>query len=193
MTRHPAPPFLPQHHPKPGLESALRPRPRYEAPDYRPAGKLRGRVALITGGDSGIGRAVALMFAREGADVAINHLPEEVSDAEATRDAIEGVGQTAILLPGSLADPAVSARIVDDTVRHFGRLDILVNNAAYQQHQETIEDLSDEQVAHTFTINVLATYRTTRAALRHLPRGGVIINTGSVTGLEGSAGLLDYS
>jgi NAD(P)-dependent dehydrogenase (short-subunit alcohol dehydrogenase family) len=133
------------------------------------------------------------MFAREGADVAVNHLPGEVSDAELTRDEIERAGRAALLLPGDLADPAVCRRIVDDTVRHFGRLDILVNNAAYQQHQDTLEELSDEQVEHTFAINVLALYRTTRAALVHLPRGGAIINTGSITGLEGSQALLDYS
>lgn len=191
--QQPTPPFPPQHHPKPGLESDLSPKPRFKAPDYRPSSKLEGKVALITGGDSGIGRAVAAMFAREGADVAINHLPEEVSDAELTRDEIERAGRAALLLPGDLADPAVCSRIVDDTVRHFGRLDILVNNAAYQQHQDTLEELSDEQVEHTFAVNVLALYRTTRAALEHLPRGGAIINTGSITGLEGSQALLDYS
>jgi NAD(P)-dependent dehydrogenase (short-subunit alcohol dehydrogenase family) len=189
----PTPPFPAQHHPKPGIESELTPRPSYQAPDYRPAEKLRGKVALITGGDSGIGRAVAVMFAREGADVALNFLPEELSDAETTRDAIERTGQAALLLPGSLVDAAVCTRIVDDTVGHFGHLDILVNNAAYQQHRDTLEELPDEQVAHTFAVNVLAMFRTTRAALPHLPRGGVIINTGSITGLEGSQALLDYS
>lgn len=191
--KQPKPPFPAQHQPKPGFESKLRPLPRYQAPEYRSAEKLRGKVALITGGDSGIGRAVAVMFAREGADVALNHLPEEIGDAETTRDAVERAGRTALLLPGTLADPAVCTRIVGDTVHHFGRLDILVNNAAYQQHRDTLEALSDEQVAHTFAINVLAMFRTTRAALGHLPRGGVIINTGSITGLEGSPALLDYS
>jgi NAD(P)-dependent dehydrogenase (short-subunit alcohol dehydrogenase family) len=136
---------------------------------------------------------VAVLFAREGADVALNHLPEEVSDAEHTRDAVERHGRTALLLPGDLADPSVCTRIVDDTIRRFGRLDVLVNNAAFQQHRPSLEQLSDEQISHTFNVNILAMYRVTRAALKHLPRHGAIINTGSVTGLQGSEGLLDYS
>jgi NAD(P)-dependent dehydrogenase (short-subunit alcohol dehydrogenase family) len=191
--RQPEPPFPAQHHRKPGLESDLVPKPRFEAPEYREAGRLAGKVALITGGDSGIGRAVAWLFAREGANVAINYLPEESSDAEATRDLVETREGAALLLPGDLSQPDVCTRIVADTVRHFGRLDILVNNAAYQQHRPSLEALTDEQIAHTFEINVMAMYRVTRAALEHLPRYGAIINTGSVTGLEGSEGLLDYS
>jgi NAD(P)-dependent dehydrogenase (short-subunit alcohol dehydrogenase family) len=189
----PRPPFPPQHQEKPGSEADLRPRPRYEAPEYLPSGKLSGKVALITGGDSGIGRAVAVIFAREGADVAINHLPAEIEDAEKTRDEVEALGQAAILLPGDLSDPAVCRQIVDDTVRHYGRLDILVNNAAYQQHQESLEELTDEQLEWTFTTNILAMFRVARAALPHLKQGAAIINTGSITGLEGSGKLLDYS
>jgi NAD(P)-dependent dehydrogenase (short-subunit alcohol dehydrogenase family) len=192
-TKQPMPPFPKQHQQKPGNEEELRPRPRFKAPDYRPAGKLDGKVALITGGDSGIGRAVALIFAREGAEVAINYLTDETEDAEATRDALEAVGKSALLLPGDLTSGEACRSIVDDTIRHFGRLDVLVNNAAYQQHRPSLEDLSDEQIAHTFAVNVRAMYQVTRAALRHLPEGGCIINTGSITGLEGSRELLDYA
>ena len=191
--RQPKPPFPRQHQRKPGLESRMRPRPRYEAPTYLPAGKLDGLVALVTGGDSGIGRAVALLFAREGADVALAYLPVEQADAEETRDAIEAVGQEALLLPGDLVDRQYCASIVEDTVRHFGRLDILVNNAAFQQHQKRLDDLDDEQLEHTFQTNILSYFRVTRAALRHLKPGASIINTGSITGLEGSEQLLDYS
>ena len=191
--QQPKPPFPKQHQAKPGSEAELKPRPRYEAPAYRSAGKLEGLVALITGGDSGIGRAVAVLFAREGADVAFNYLPVEQRDAEETRDAIEQAGQTALLLPGDLTDPSVCAQIVADTVKTFGRLDILVNNAAFQQHQPSLDALPDEQLEHTFRTNILSMFRTTRAALKHMDRGASIINTGSITGLEGSEQLLDYS
>jgi NAD(P)-dependent dehydrogenase (short-subunit alcohol dehydrogenase family) len=191
--RQPKPPFPKQQQRKPGLESRMRPRPRYHAPTYRPSGKLDGLVALITGGDSGIGRAVAVMFAREGADVALAYLPVERGDADETREAIETIGQQVLLLPGDLVDRRYCARIVDDTVQRFGRLDILVNNAAYQQHRKRLDDLDDAQLEQTFETNVLSLFRVTRAALRHLKPGGVIINTGSITGLEGSEKLLDYS
>jgi NAD(P)-dependent dehydrogenase (short-subunit alcohol dehydrogenase family) len=189
----PRPPFPPQHQRKPGLESRLRPRPQYEAPRYHAAAKLEGRVALITGGDSGIGRAVALMFAREGADIAIAYLPAERSDAEVTRAAIATLGREALLLPGDLRTPRACRAAVARTVRHFGALDILVNNAAFQQHQPSIADISDAQLDRTFRTNVLAMFYLTKAALPHLKPGSVVINTGSITGLEGSKGLLDYS
>jgi NAD(P)-dependent dehydrogenase (short-subunit alcohol dehydrogenase family) len=189
----PRPPFPRQHQEKPGREADLRPRPRFEAPDYRPAGKLQDQVALLTGGDSGIGRAVALMFAREGARVAISHLPEEIEDAETTRDAIERAGVEPLLIPADLSEAAECRRIVDEVIRHFGELHILVNNAAYQQHRDAIDDISTEQLEHTFRTNVFSMFHVTRAALAHLPRGGAIVNTGSITGLEGSGGLLDYS
>ena len=191
--RQPKPPFPKQHQPKPGSEKALRPRPQYQAPAYRAAGKLTGRVALITGGDSGIGRAVAVLFAREGADVAVNYLTVEQADADETRQAIEKEGRQALLIPGDLTDPAFCRELVDRTVDHFGRLDILVNNAAFQQHRKSLEELDDAQLEHTFQTNILAMFRVTRAALPHMSRGAAIINTGSITGLQGSGQLLDYS
>jgi NAD(P)-dependent dehydrogenase (short-subunit alcohol dehydrogenase family) len=189
----PTPPFPAQHQERPGLEAEMTPAPRFEAPGYVGSGKLNGKVALITGGDSGIGRATAVLFAREGASVAINYLPAEQQDAEVTADLVGQEGQRCQLLPGDLSDRATCDRLVDDTVRHYGRLDILVNNAAYQEHQRSITDIDDEQWDHTFRTNIYAYFYLARAAVPHLGRGGAIINVGSVTGLEGSPQLLDYS
>jgi NAD(P)-dependent dehydrogenase (short-subunit alcohol dehydrogenase family) len=191
--RKPKPPYPPQHQEPPGDESRLKPRPRYEAPEYKPAGKLRDRVALVTGGDSGIGRAVAVLFAREGADVAITYLPEEKGDAEETREAIARAGRRALLLPGDLTDPPFCRECVERTVRELGKLDILVNNAAFQKSRPSIEELTDEQWDHTFKTNIYAYFRLAKAAIPHLEPGAAIINTGSITGLEGSKQLLDYS
>jgi NAD(P)-dependent dehydrogenase (short-subunit alcohol dehydrogenase family) len=163
------------------------------APHYRAAGKLIGRTALITGGDSGIGRAVAVLYAKEGADVAITYLPEEERDAKETARAVEREGRRCLLLEGDLTDPAFCASIVERTRRELGALDILVNNAAFQQHQESLEDVTDDQMEHTFRTNIFAYFRVTRAALPHLKPGAAIINTGSITGLEGSKELLDYA
>jgi NAD(P)-dependent dehydrogenase (short-subunit alcohol dehydrogenase family) len=189
----PKPPFPKQHQDKPGLESELDPKPRYEAPTYKACGKLEGKAALVTGGDSGIGRAVAVLYAREGADVAIAYLPEEQSDAEQTRDAIEKEGRRCLLLPGDLADADYCDRIVGDTVRHFGKLDILVSNAAHQNRKESLEELTDEEMERTFETNVYAYVRLARAALRVMDEGASIIATSSVTGIRGSAKLPDYS
>ena len=190
---HPQPPFPPQHQPKPGIESEIRPQPRFKAPEYHGSGKLKDCVAIITGGDSGIGRAVAVLFAREGADVAIVYLPVEESDAQTTRSAVEAEGRRALLIPGDVQRSEFCAEAVDRTVKAFGRLDIVVNNAAYQQHQESIEDITDEQLDRTFRTNIYGYFYMTRAALPHLQAGAAIINTGSITGLEGSEQLLDYS
>ena len=192
-SRRPKPPFPRQHQRKPGRESALRPRPAYLAPAYRAAGKLEGKVALITGGDSGIGRAVAVLFAREGADVAIVFLPVEQPDADETARVVEALGRRVLLLPGDIRRPVFCQRAVDRTVETLGGLDILVNNAAFQQHQDSLEGISDEQLDRTFETNILAMFRLTRAAIPHLRPGATIINTGSITGLEGHPKLLDYS
>ena len=191
--REPMPPFPKQHQARPGSEARMQPRPEYEAPAYRGSGKLEGQAALITGGDSGIGRAVAVLYAREGADVAIVYLSEEQEDAEETRRAVEAEGRSCLLLPGDVSSPVFCARAVQRTVEEFGRLDVLVNNAAYQQHVEAIADLNDEQWERTFRTNIFGYFYMARAALEHIPDGGAIVNTGSITGLEGSKQLLDYS
>ncbi len=189
----PRPPFPEQHQEKPGLESRLDPRPRFEAPRYRAAGKLAGKTALVTGGDSGIGRAVAILFAREGADVAVGYLPDEQSDAEETRRHIEKEGRRCLLAPGDLGDAAFCKEIVERTVREFGRLDVLVSNAAHQDRKESLTDITDEEWDRTFRTNVDALFRLSRAALPHLKPGSAIIATSSITGLTGSKKLLDYS
>jgi NAD(P)-dependent dehydrogenase (short-subunit alcohol dehydrogenase family) len=192
-TRRPLPPFPPQHQKKPGIEAKMKPRPRFLAPGYRGSGKLAGKVALITGGDSGIGRAVAVLYAREGADVAIVYLKVEQQDAEETRDAVEHEGAKCLLIPGDVRTSSFCDRAVQRTVAELGRLDILVNNAAFQQHQKTIEDLTDEQIERTFRTNIFGYFYMARAAIPHMKPGATIINTGSITGLEGSGHLLDYA
>jgi NAD(P)-dependent dehydrogenase (short-subunit alcohol dehydrogenase family) len=191
--REPKSPMPAQHQKKPGLESRIKPRPRYEAPFYRGSGKLENKVALITGGDSGIGRAVAVLFAREGADVAITYLRAEEGDAKETKTAVEKEGQRALIMSGDVRDPEFCRKVVEATVKNFGRLDILVNNAAYQEGQESLEDISEEQWDRTFKTNIYGYFHMAKAALPHLQKGSAIINTGSITGLEGSKELLDYS
>jgi NAD(P)-dependent dehydrogenase (short-subunit alcohol dehydrogenase family) len=189
----PFPPFPAKHLEKPGLESDVDPAPQYAAPAYKGAGKLLDKVALITGGDSGIGRSVAVLFAKEGADVAIVHLDAEASDARVTLEAVREQGRRAISLPGDVTDPAFCRRAVEETVNRLGRLDVLVNNAAFQKHVDGIEALEDAQWERTFRTNIFGYFYMAKAAMAHLPAGGAIVNTGSITGLEGSAELLDYA
>lgn len=188
----PEPPLPAQHLRKPGNEHDLREPPRYQAQAYRGSGKLAGMKALVTGGDSGIGRAVAVLFAREGADVAIAYL-DETEDAEETAHAVREEGRRCLLVQGDVRDPGFCDEVVARTAQALGGIDILVNNAAFQQHLARLEDLSDEQLDETLRTNIGGYFLMARAALPHLKRGGCIINTGSETGLFGSPKLLDYS
>lgn len=190
--RYPEPPFPEQHQRKPGDEAALDPAPMYDAPFWTGSGKLEGFAAIVTGGDSGIGRGVAVLFAREGCDVAICHL-DEAADAEETKRAVEAEGRRAIVLKGDVADPAFSKMAVDETIKAFGRLDVVVPNAAFQQHVEAFEDLTFEQFDRTMKTNLYGYFNLVKAALPHLKSGGSIVMTGSVTGLMGNENLLDYS
>lgn len=159
----------------------------------QPAGKLTGKIAIITGGDSGIGRAVAVLYAREGADVAISSLPEEQGDADATCRFIEGLGKSCEMIPGVLTDAQYCEDLVAQTVARFGKLDILVSNAAHQNRKKALEDITDDEFDHTFKTNVYAYFRVSRAALRHMKPGASIIATSSEIGLLGSPQLADYS
>jgi NAD(P)-dependent dehydrogenase (short-subunit alcohol dehydrogenase family) len=181
-----------QHLEKPGLEADLALKPRFMAPDYKGSGKLAGMAALITGGDSGIGRAVAVLYAREGADVAIVYLNEH-QDAEETKRCVEAEGTRCLLIPGDVKDAGFCRQSVERTVKEFGRLDVLVNNAAFQEHAASLEELDDRRFDETMRTNVYGYFHMARAALPHLKQGASIINTGSVVGLRGSAKLLDYS
>jgi NAD(P)-dependent dehydrogenase (short-subunit alcohol dehydrogenase family) len=189
---YPEPPFPRQHQPKPGHETTLTPAPMYEAPFYRGSGKLQEKVALITGGDSGIGRAVAVLFAREGADIAIIYLNER-QDAEITRLAVEREGRKCLLIAGNVANRRFCQSSVQRTVRKFGRLDVLVNNAAFQLHVSRFEDLTEAHFDKTMKTNLYGYFHMAQAAVAHMKPGSAIVNTGSVTGLLGSAALLDYS
>src|ERR1043165_8368810 len=162
--RYPKPPFPARKLAKPGIESKLEPRPSYLAASYKAAGKLADKCALITGGDSGIGRAVAVLFAREGADVAIVYLPEEQSDAEETQQAVEAAGRACLLIPGDLTRPAFCREAIDRTVRKLGHLDILVSNAGYQ-NRKGLDELTPEEFDRTFKTNVYAYYHLARHAV----------------------------
>lgn len=189
---YPEPPLPAQHQRKPGDEAALDPAPMYDAPFWTGSGKLEGFAALITGGDSGIGRSVAVLFAREGCDVAIAHLDED-GDAEDTRKAVEAEGRRAIVLKGDVADPAFCETAVKATLDAFGRLDVLVPNAAFQEHVDRFEDLTFEHFDRTLKTNLYGYFNLTKAAVPHMKAGGAIVMTGSVTGLQGNKDLLDYS
>jgi len=190
--RYPEPPMPSRHLKKPGTEADLEVQPLYDAPFYKGSGKLEGKVALITGADSGIGRAVAVLFAREGADVAIGYLDEH-DDAETTKAAVEKEGRKAILLPGDVADVDYADAAVRRTIEAFGGLDILVNNAAFQEHVDDFSQLTEQHFDRTLKTNLYGYFHMAKAAVPHLPKGGAIVMTGSVTGLLGNKDLLDYS
>ncbi len=187
---YPTPPFPAIHQAKPGSEADLDPAPMYDAPYYAGSGKLEGKVALITGGNSGIGRSVAILFAREGADIALSYLSEH-EDAEVTRHAVEDEGRGCILLPGDVSRFEYCQEAVRQVLIAFGRLDILVNNAAFQYHSADIEDLTEEHFDTTLKTNLYGYFFMAKAAVPQMRSGGAIINTGSVTGVDGSPHLLD--
>ncbi|MFL6375428.1 MAG: SDR family oxidoreductase [Pyrinomonadaceae bacterium] len=190
---HPENPMPEQDQPRPGIEEQMDPKPQFLAPEYKGSGKLEGKAAIVTGGDSGIGRSVAVLFAREGADVAIVYLSEEEVDADETARHVEQEGRRCLKIPGDVKSSQFCEQAVQKAAGEFGRLDILVNNAAYQHHQKGLEDITDEQLEKTFHTNIFGYFYMARAALKHLKEGGAIVNTGSITGLEGSPELLDYS
>ncbi|MEA2903635.1 MAG: hypothetical protein QOI12_1022 [Alphaproteobacteria bacterium] len=184
--------FPEQHLDKPGLEGELALRPMYDAPHYKGSEKLLDMVALITGGDSGIGRAVAVLYAREGADVAVTYLNEH-ADAEETKRAVEAEGRRCITIAGDVADFAFCQACVEQTIEEFGKLDILVNNAAFQEHVARLEDLTEEHFDRTVKTNLYGYFHMAKAAVPHMKAGSSIVMTGSITGIEGSKELLDYS
>ena len=188
----PKPPFPAKKLPKPGLEAELEPRPKYQAPRYKPANKLEGKVALITGGDSGIGRAVAVLYAREGADIAIVYLTAH-EDAQETQRWVEKEGRRCLLIAGDVKDSGFCKQAIEKTVKEFGHLDILVNNAAFQEHAKSITDITDERLEETFRTNIFGYFYMAREAVPHMKQGASIINTTSVVALRGSGQLLDYS
>jgi NAD(P)-dependent dehydrogenase (short-subunit alcohol dehydrogenase family) len=184
--------FPKQHLSKPGLESELKLQPMYNAPDYRGSGKLQDMVALITGGDSGIGRAIAVLYAREGANIAIAYLNEH-ADAEETKRAVEAEGRSCIMMAGDVADLRFCEAAVEETIKTFGQIDILVNNAAFQEHVARFEDLTEEHFDRTVKTNLYGYFHMAKAAVPHMKPGSSIVMTGSVTGIEGNKHLLDYS
>ncbi|MBA8561411.1 SDR family oxidoreductase [Citrobacter freundii] len=191
--RFPVPPFPHQKQPFPGLAGKMQPRPDHGEESYQGSGRLTDRKVLITGGDSGIGRAVAIAFAREGADVAINYLPDEEEDAREVIDLIKKAGRKAVALPGDIREETFCQHLVSQVVKTLGGLDVLVNNAGRQQFCESIEELTTDAFDATFKTNVYSIFWITKAAVRHLPPGGVIINTSSVQAYEPSEILLDYA
>lgn len=190
---YPTPPFERQLQPFPGLAGKLKPRPDHGEESYKGNNRLAGRKALITGGDSGIGRAVAIAYAREGADVAINYLPAEEEDAREVIALIEAAGRKAVAIPGDIRDEAFCQQLVSKAAAELGGLDLLVNNAGRQQFRESLRDLSTEDFDATFKTNVYALFWITKAALEYLPRGASIINTSSVQAYQPSKVLLDYA
>jgi NAD(P)-dependent dehydrogenase (short-subunit alcohol dehydrogenase family) len=184
--------FPPQEQEQPGKEHKMTPKPQAESPDYKACGKLKDKVAIITGGDSGIGKAVAIAFAKEGAHVVLAYLSEH-KDAEDTQKQIIKHNQKCQLIPGDIKDEVFCQEIVDQAVKSFGRIDILVNNAAEQHAQDNFEDITTEQMENTFRTNIFSIFYLTKAALKHMKEGSVIINSASVTAYRGSHHLIDYS
>lgn len=192
MQSEPKPPQPRQKLEGTGSEQEMELRPKYEAPRYKAAGKLEGKVAIVTGGDSGIGRAVAVLYAREGADVAVVYFSHD-EDARVTEEAVKREGRRCVLLKGDVGDPSFCRSVAERVVRDLGRIDVLVSNAAFQQRRENIEDLPDEQFDHTFKTNIYGYFHMAKACVAHMKPGSAIIATGSETGLYGSPQLLDYS
>jgi len=193
VQQEPKSPMPAQSQSAPGHEHKMTPRPRYQAPLYRGSGKLKDKVALVTGGDSGIGRAVAVLYAREGADVALVYLSVEQKDADETKQAVEAEGRRCLLLPGDVTQVAFCKEATERTVKELGGLDVLVNNAAYQMRQKGLEAITDEQLERTFRTNIFGYFYMARAALPHLKQGSAIVNTGSIAGMEGNETLIDYA
>lgn len=192
-TKIPQPIFPEQHQNKqPGLESLMNPRPVFDDPNYQPSGKLQGKVALISGGDSGIGKAVAVLYAKEGADIVILYLDEH-EDAQTTKQIIEQLGRRCLVIAGDIGDEAFCQQAVGQTIQDFGHLDILINNAGEEVAQNSILDITAQQLERTFRTNFFGMFYLTKAALPHLKQGAVIINTASVTAYKGKATLIDYS
>jgi NAD(P)-dependent dehydrogenase (short-subunit alcohol dehydrogenase family) len=189
----PRPPFSTSQQQPPGLESEMSPRPDFGEHSYVGAGKLLGKAALITGGDSGIGRAVALAFAREGADVVISYLAEEESDAQVTRGLVEGAGRRCVLAPGDIREEAHCQALVATTLEHFGRIDVLVNNAAFQMSHKSLEEISAGEFDRTFRTNVYANFYLCKAAVPHMKPGSSIISTASVNADKPNATLVAYA
>jgi NAD(P)-dependent dehydrogenase (short-subunit alcohol dehydrogenase family) len=193
VPKEPKPPFTPQHQQAPGLDSEMDPPPKYKGEAYLTAGKLKDKVALVTGGDSGIGRSVAYLFAREGANVAIVYTAAEQSDADDVKKDIEAVGRKCLLLPGDVKSSKFCDEAVARTVKEFGTLDVLVNNAAVMPLTKGIEEITDEQIDEVFRTNIFAYMYLARAAIKVMKSGAAIINTGSMAGVEGFAKAIDYA
>lgn len=192
MTEFPKPPFPEQVQDEPELESRMEPKPDYGEESYEGHGRLTDKVALITGADSGIGRAVALAYAREGADVVISYL-EAHADAEEARAAVEDAGRSALLVAGDIGDPSHCRELVERTVEQFGRIDILVNNAAWQMGHDAFTEIPDEEIEHVFRVNVMSMFWLTKAAVPHMPEGSAIINTASIQASQPSPPILHYA
>lgn len=193
MTLQPTPPYPSQHqNQQPGIESLMNPRPVFDNPGYKGSGKLQDKVAIITGGDSGQGRAIAIAFAKEGADVVIVYLNEH-TDADETKQLVEQQGRSCLTIAGDIGNELFCQQVVEQTIEHFSKLDILVNNAAEQHVQNSLENITSEQMEKTFRTNFFSIFYLTKAALPHMKQGSSIVNSASLTAYEGNEQLMDYS